>query len=483
MALATAEVTRTGRLVALIRGQITSRVLGRGARLPSVRALAASEGVAKSTVVEAYERLVAEGLVRSRPGAGFFVIGPPERPALAPPASPVARAVDPLWIMRQSLEADPAALMPGCGWLPESWLPAAAVRRGLRAAARAADRPLVGYATSQGFAPLRAQLVRRLAERGIEADPAQLLLVDSGTQAIDLVCRHLLEPGDTVLVDDPCYFNFLGQLRAHRVRVVGVPMTPSGPDLDAFATSAAAWRPRLYLTNAGPHNPTGASLTPASAHRLLKLAEAHDIAIVEDDIFADLEPAPGAPRLGALDGLQRVIQLGSFSKTLSAAVRCGWIAARPDLVGSLTDLKLATTFGACDLSARMVHDLLLDGSYRRHAEGLRAKLAGAMRSTAARLEAAGLRLWCEPRGGLFLWAELPDGLEASELARRALAAGVVLAPGPVFSASHGATRHLRFNVAQCAPPRVFEVLRQAMGWRAPNLHASVPFMLRSGDGP
>jgi DNA-binding transcriptional MocR family regulator len=483
MALVAAEATRTGRLVALIRGRIASRALGRGARLPSVRALAASEGVAKSTVVEAYERLVAEGLVRSRPGSGFFVLGAPTRPALAPPASPVERALDPLWIMRQSLEADPALLIPGCGWLPESWLPAAAIRRGLRAAARASDRPLVGYGAPLGFARLRDQLARRLAERGVEADPAQILLADSGTQAIDLVCRHLLEPGDAVLVDDPCYFNFLGQLRAHRVRVAGIPMTPGGPDLDAFAQVARELRPRLYLTNAGPHNPTGATLAPATAHRLLKLAEAHDFTIVEDDVFADLEPAPGAPRLAALDGLQRVIQLGSFSKTLSAAVRCGWIAARPDLVGALTDLKLATTFGACDLAARLVHDLLTDGSYRRHVEGLRTKLARATGPAAARLEAAGLRLWCEPRGGLFLWAELPNGLAAADVTRHALAEGVLLAPGPVFSASRGAQRHLRFNVAHCAQPRLFEVLRRAMAWHAADGRDNAAFLVRSVETP
>jgi DNA-binding transcriptional MocR family regulator len=143
-------------------------------------------------------------------------------------------------------------------------------------------------------------------------------------------------------------------------------------------------------------------------------------------------------------------------------VRCGWIAARPDLIAALADLKLAMTFGASDLSARLVHGLLTDGSYRRHVDRLRAKLAQAMSVTTARVTGAGLRLWCEPPGGLFLWAELPDGLDASDVARRALAAGVVMAPGPMFSIGRTATRHLRFNVAQCTPPRVFEVLKVAM---------------------
>ena len=115
-----------------------------------------------------------------------------------------------------------------------------------------------------------------------------------------------------------------------------------------------------------------------------------------------------------------------------------------------------------NLSARLTHGLLTDGSYRRHVEGIRAKLARAMGETARRLNEAGLRLWTEPRGGLFLWAELPDGLCSAEVARRAMAEGVVLAPGNVFSVGQGAGRYLRFNVAQCAQPRVFEVLRRAM---------------------
>ncbi len=142
-----------------------------------------------------------------------------------------------------------------------------------------------------------------------------------------------------MLVDDSCYSNFLALLRAHRVRVTGVPMPPTGPDVSAFAEAVAAHRPRFYLTNSGVHNPTGAA--PA-AHRLLKIAEAHDLVIVEDDIFADFENAP-SPRLSAFDGLDRVIRIGSFSKSLLAAVRCGHIAARPDWIEALADLRIATS--------------------------------------------------------------------------------------------------------------------------------------------
>ena len=151
----------------------------------------------------------------------------------------------------------------------------------------------------------------------------------------------MIQPGDTVFVDDPCYFNLLANLRAHRAQVIGIPFHRTGPDLDTFAALAAQHRPVLYITNSALHNPTGSTLTPAVAHRLLKIAETFDIAILEDDIYADFEEQP-APRLAALDQLNRVIYTGSFSKTLSAASRCGWIAARQDWIEGLTDLRMAT---------------------------------------------------------------------------------------------------------------------------------------------
>lgn len=287
------------------------------------------------------------------------------------------------------------------------------------------------------------------------------MLADSGTQAIDLICRYLLQPGDTVLVDDPCYFNFQAVLLTHRVKLVGVPYTHTGPDLEAFARAASEHAPKLYISNAGLHNPTGGSMTPATAHRLLKLAEAHGVTLVEDNIFGDFHPSP-TPLLAELDGFDRVLHVGSFSKTLSAAARVGYIAGRRDWIDGLTDLKLATSFGGNVLSQQIVHALLTDGAYRRHVDSLRAKLADAMTLIASRLKAEGLTLWTEPQGGMFLWAELPAGLDSGQIARHALDKGVVLAPGNVFSPSHTASRFLRFNVAQSLEPYVFAVLRDAM---------------------
>ena len=444
-----------------IRQRIAARALTPGARLPSIRALAKSLQVSKSTVVEAYERLAAEGTIRSRPGSGFYAAGQLAPLSLAEIGPRLDREVDPLWVSRQSLEASDEMLKPGCGWLPASWMPQAALRRALRNAARADDVTLADYGTPLGLPPLRQLLARRMADHGIEASPDQIMLTDCGTQAIDLLCRFLLEPGDTVLVDDPCYFNFHALLRAHQAKVVGVAVTPSGPDIELFAQALAEHRPRLYITNSGIHNPTGAILSPVIAHRLLKLADQAELTIVEDDIFADFEHTP-APRLAAFDGLRRVVHIGSFSKTLSASVRCGFIAAPRDWMEGLTDLKIATTFGGARLSAELVLTLLKDGSYRKHVEQLRVRLARAMAETAGRLKAMGIMPWIDQPAGMFLWCRLPDGIDAANVARHALSDNIVLAPGNAFSLSHSAARFMRFNVAQCADERIFTALGKAM---------------------
>lgn len=453
--------TRVGMVMATIRQRIAARALTPGAKLPSVRGLSASLKVSTSTVVDAYERLVAEGAILSRPGSGFYVASQaaPFSPADVGPK--LDRVVDPFWVSRQSLEAAEEALKPGCGWLPPSWLPEEAIRKALRGLSRSNGSLLTDYGSPLGLPGLRQLIARRLADHAVDVAPDQIILTDSGTQAIDLICRLLLEPGDTVLVDDPCYFNFHALLRAHRVKIVGVPYGANGPDVEAFAAVLAEHRPKLYITNSGIHNPIGAILSPVVAHRVLKLAEQFDLTIVEDDIFADFEHVP-APRLAAFDGLDRVIQIGSFSKALSASMRCGFIATRREWLEGLTDLKIATSFAGAALNAELVRAVLSDGSYRKHLETLRSRLARAMVDVTARLKAIGIEPLLQPQAGMFLWCRLPGDVDAADIARFALEKGVVLAPGNVFSLSQSAKNNMRFNVSQMSDPRVFDVLIAAL---------------------
>lgn len=446
-----------------IRTKVASRALTAGDRLPSIRSFAAVMGVSPSTVVEAYDRLVAEGLIRARRGSGFYVSATALPPlALTEDQPHLDRAVDPFWVSRQSLDAGSSVLKPGCGWLPADWMPTDALRRAMRALARAEDAVLTDYGSTRGSLVLRRMLMARFAEDGIEVSADQLLLTASGTQAIDLICRFLLRPGDTVLVDDPCYFNFRALLRAHQVKIVSVPYTPSGPDVTRFEAVLATEQPRLYVTNSALHNPTGATLSVHTAHRLLNAAATHDLTIVEDDIFADFEPEP-SPRLAALDGLNRVIRIGSFSKTLSGSVRCGYIAARADWIEDLVNLQVAASFGGpSPIATGLIASVLAGGSYRKHMEELRRRLARARRETAHKLQRVGVETWLMPRGGFNLWCRLPKGSDSAAVARSALEENVVLAPGNVFSASQSAAAFMRFNVAQCSDPKVMAILQRAI---------------------
>jgi DNA-binding transcriptional MocR family regulator len=453
--------TRVDMVMATIRQRIAGRSLTPGARLPSIRKSASALKVSPSTVVDAYERLVAEGAIHSRPGSGFYVASQAAPLSLSEIGPKVDRAIDPFWISRQSLESSEGVLKPGCGWLPPSWLPEDSIRRALRSLARADDAVLADYGSPLGLPALRQFLARRMAERGVESSPDQIMLAESGTQAMDLVCRFLLEPGDTVLVDDPCYFNFQALLRAHRAKIVSVPYTPFGPDIELYGQALNEHRPRLYITNSAIHNPTGAILSPVVAHKVLKLADQFGLTIIEDDLFADFERLP-APRLAAFDGLDRVVLIGSFSKTISASVRCGFVAARPEWIEGLIDLKIATSFGGGRLGAELVLSVLSDGRYRKHMETLRSRLGSAMSNVAARLKAIGIEPWLMPEAGMLLWCRLPGDVDAADLARAAVAENIVLAPGNAFSVSQSAGNFMRFNVSQTLDDRIFEVLRRSL---------------------
>lgn len=448
-------------VISQIEQQIKNRSLTPGTRLPSVRKLAKDLGFSVSTIVEAYERLIALGKIESRSGSGFYVVAPLAPLALSELGPKLDRSIDPLWISRQSLEAEPNAFKPGCGWLPNDWMPLESIRKALRSATRSEDDSLLGYSSPLGLSALRDLLARRAQSKGIEANLNQVLLTDSGTQAIDLVCRFLLKPDDVVLIDDPCYFNFHALLKVHQVKVVGIPYTPNGPDLEAFKEAIESHNPRLYITNSGIHNPTGATLSLSTAHQLLKLIDQSNLIVIEDDIFSDFEYTP-APRLAALDNLSRVIFIGSFSKTLSASIRCGYIVAKPEWIDQITDLKIATSFSHNGLSAKILHTALTDGSYRKHLDLLKVRLAQAMQETIAKLKSIRIEPWIEPKAGIFVWCRLPEGVDAAKIARFCLNRQVILAPGNAFSQAQSAGQFIRFNITQSNHDYIYKTLAEAL---------------------
>lgn len=454
--LGSSALTLVEQLVQWACRRIDERVFRPGLRMPSIRKLASDKGVSPATVVEAYERLVASGHLVARRGSGFYVRERESHPADAPTvaasrATSAGPKIDVPWLLNNLLQSSTPDKAPGLGFLPSAWLDGDMLANVLRSLGRQSGNALLRYGVAQGFLPLRQQLQVRLAENEIGAPPEQIVLVSGVTQAIDLVARHYLQPGDAVLVGDPSWFQMFGRFVGQGARLLGVPYTPQGPDLDALESLAASWRPKLLVINSLLQNPTGTSLSAAQAHRILQIAERYDFMVLEDDIYGDLcPPSLSAVRLASLDQLRRVIYIGSFSKTLGANLRVGYIACGADIVKELTNQKILACLTSPELGERLVSRVLSEGHYRRHVERLRAGVESVREGAFDALKRAGITLFCEPSAGMFVWGD--THVDSSALTAAAYEAGYVLAPGALFSPYQTPSTYMRFNIANCGDP-------------------------------
>lgn len=448
-------------IVSNIRNQIDDRLLRPGMRLPPIRGFAERNEVSRFTVVEAYDRLVALGYLQSRRGSGFYVAVRQSAPHIEQRSGEVMRAFDNAGVLHQSLDDTSARLKVGVGWLPPEWLDEEGVRRNIRTLARRSDTKVTSYGPPLGYRPLRDQVQTKLGELGIGARPSQIVLTHGATQALDIVARYLLKAGDCVFVDDPGYWNLFANLRLYGVNLVGVPRTMEGPDPDALEALLAEHRPKAFFTHSVLHNPTSSNLSPANAFRVLQLADKHDFLIVEDDAYGDFHPGP-ATRLAQLDQLRRVIYIGSFSKTLSASLRVGFLACDPDLAASLTDVKIVSCVSTSEFSERLVYLMLTEGHYRKFMDRVHGRLAEATDQTLRLLERSGLSIYAEPKGGMFVWAEAPGIQDSARLASVAAEAGIMLAPGNIFRPQMQPSPWLRFNVAYSLDPRLERFLGESI---------------------
>jgi len=443
--------------------RITDGVWRAGTRLPSLRHMAQHGGISRFTVIEAYERLSARGLVEAQHGAGYFVRGGARGvPPVAEPASAaVPDQLDISWLVQRMLDsAKPSDLPTALGLLPHTWLDPDLVARAVRKVSRTAGDVLLHYGHPQGVAGLRQALEVALAAQGVTADAQTNLVTTAGvTHGIDLVLRLLVRPGDTVLVEDPGWFLIFGRLAAYGVRIVGVPRGPDGPDIAALDAMAALHTPRLFLINSAVHNPTGSTLGIGAAYDVLKLAEKHDFMILEDDTYADFHP--GQPiRLAALDRLNRVILLGGYAKVLAAGLRVGYLAARPDLVARLVELKLLNGLTTPGLGELVVQQMLTDGHYSRHVGRVRARVDAARTECVQQLGRLGLYAPTPPIAGMFVWVDC--GLDSEKVTRIAASMGLVLAPGTLFSPTQAPSRMLRFTVSAIDHPRLWPMLEDVL---------------------
>ena len=452
MLMKSAAQSLTEQLSARFAQRIRDRLLAPGARLPSVRQCAQQHGVSPSTVVAAYDQLLAQGMVEARKNRGFFVRESRAEPAVA--TGPAGRSatgatrsapIDAAALIRGMFHSVSNKPQPGMGVFPPEWLESTFMPAAVRkvTGTRALQQFSLQYGEPLGDSGLRRMLSKRLAALNVHAAPENIITTVGATHALDIVSRSLLRPGDHVMVEEPGWAVEFARLTALGMRLLPVPRRAEGPDLEVMSRYCEAHRPKLYVSVSVLHNPTGHCLTPGAAHRVLQLANQHDFHIVEDDTYSHLAP-DHATRLCALDALQRTIYVGGFAKILAPNWRIGFLAAHPTLVEQLLDTKLLGTLTTPALLEKALALCMEQGQLRRHAERVRTRLEAA-RSRSVKLALnAGCSFAAEP-AGLFGWVD--TGVDTDSLAQRMLDEGYLLAPGSLFHAQRKPSTLMRINFA------------------------------------
>lgn len=453
--------SRIETVVETIIARIERGTLRPGERLPSIRNASEHFGASKNTIVDAYDRLVASGQIESKPGSGFYVSH--HRPKRAETIEPAKiEAVDSVWLLREQLEKRYEVRV-GDGRPPAAWMEGSEVGPYLRPVSKPGQRNLPeSYGSPFGLLPLRQRIAGLLAERSIGAEPTQVLLTQGANDALDMIVRQYIEPGDPVLVDSPGYYPLFGKLRLAKARLIGVRRSEDGPDPDDLAAKAASTGARMFFTQSLAHNPTGCSITLPVAYRLLRTATEHNLRIVDSDPFADVL-SNTSPRLAALDQLDRVIYVGTFAKTLSASLRSGYIAANADTIGRLADLKMITRANSSGYVEQIIYDLITSGRYRGHLKRLTGRIEAATRQAYDSLSRLALPVFGQPRGGFYMWCRLPEHIDDTQLSRIAAERGILLAPGSAFNPDTApAAPAMRINIAHAGDPRFAAFMAEHM---------------------
>ena len=471
MLMKTATQSLTDQLYSRFAERIRTGLLAPGAKLPSVRLCAQAQGVSPSTVVAAYDQLLAQGLVEARRNRGFYVREVAQVPGsidfLATNSGADFDATSRSAFSAKHVPVNATALIrgmfhgssdkpqPGMGVFPPDWLETnfmpAAVRRVCSAGALQSFS--LQYGEPAGDSGLRQSLSQKLISLNVQATPSQIITTVGATHALDIVSRTLLRAGDYVMVEEPGWAIEFARLAALGMKILPVPRRADGPDLAVMARYCELHAPKLFVSVSVFHNPTGFCLTPGSAHRVLQLANAHNFHIVEDDTYSHLAP-DHATRLSALDGLQRTIYVSGFAKILAPGWRVGFLAAPPALYERLLDTKLLATLTTPALLEKALAWCIDQGQLRRHSERIRTRLDLA-RARSVKLALAAGCTFAAPPAGLFGWVD--TGVDTDALSQRMLDEGYLLAPGALFHAERQPSTLMRINFATTQDAQFWKV--------------------------
>lgn len=469
--------TLVDQAVTAVQQAIKMQVLKVGMRMPSIRRFAALHELSAFTVSAAYSRLVAQGWLLSRPGAGYWVA---RRYDALPDSTAEAGAhqlrqdiqawrppkVGERWLLEDVFADHSIPIKSGCGWLPSDWLSASGLDAALRDLARVPVGQLGSYGHPYGYLPLREFICQQLRDEGLMVDTQQVLLTQGATQALDLVFRSLLQPGDTVLVEQPCYANVLPMLRMAGAQVVSIERQPHGFDMRRLEQLLATQRVRAFFLNPVLHNPTGSNLAMEQAFQLLTLTQRHGVWVIEDDVSRRLAQGH-APLLAAMAGMEQVVYVSSFSKSIAPSTRVGFVVSNQAFTELLASRKMALGLTTPELMERLVYRVVGSGRYGQHVASIQARLMQAHQQVYEQLDALDYEVFTRPYEGLFVWARPRHALATQEqshaqpttrLAEQALKAGIWLAPGSYFYPDGRDEGWLRFNVAHSLAPELWRFL-------------------------
>jgi len=443
-----------------VRRQILSGEIMPGFRLPPERKLAESLGVNRTTVLNAYRELKAEGLVGSRMGQGTIVLSylqdetTPTGYKLPEPSwnqifSTYANGID-SHIVKDLLtlasRKDVISFATGIA-SPETG-PIEALAGIEHELVRQKDYKALLHSPTEGFTSLREAIGGLMQKRGVYCHFDEVMLLAGSQQGIDLTARIMLDPGDIVIVEEPSFFPAMQVFKAVGARVVGIPVDEKGMQVDLLEQLLQRYRPKLIYTIPNFHNPTGTEMELARRRRLVELAHKYRVLILEDDAYGDLcyEGHP-LPSLKSMDNEGYVIYLSTFSKTIYSGLRLGWMVAHKKAVKKFAAAKQIMDLHSSSLSQWIVERFIVNGGLDRHIPMICREYRmkrDAMYDALVKYAPVDL-MWNRPRGGYYIWCKLPKEVPASKLIAQAALRKVVFVPGTAFFSIDQGDNYIRLN--------------------------------------
>jgi DNA-binding transcriptional MocR family regulator len=454
-------MTRYATLAAILSQRIEQGLYPAGDRLPSVRMLSQEHGVSISTVQQAYRLLEESQLVEARPKSGYFVRGLRTLAELPAVTRPVQRPVDisqweqVLELIRTKPREDLVQLGRGMPDISEPTLKP--LVKALGHMGRHGDLRSLYYDNIQGVMGLREQIARLLLDSGCQISADQLVITTGCHEALSAGLRAVCQPGDIVAVDSPCFHGTMQTLKGLGMKALEVPTDPlTGISLEALEMALDQWPIKAILLTPNCNNPLGYIMPEARKQRLLTLAQRHDVAIIEDDVYGDIAYQYPRPRtIKSFDDDGRVLLCSSFSKTLAPGLRIGWIAPGRYLERVL-HMKYIGTGSTATQPQLAIADFIRHGHYLQHLRRMRTRYQqnrDRMTGWIMKYFPPGTRV-SQPRGGFMLWIELDDEFDTLRLNRYLEQQGVQIAVGSIFSASGKYRNCLRINYAPKLTPDI-----------------------------